>query len=52
MVYDPPTKLTNRRNEVSFIARGHSKHKGGNPFMQASNEIMAELHDLYGMLFG
>ncbi len=49
-VYDPPTKLTGRRNEVIFEARSTYTATAG-PMMRVPEGVLAQLRHLYAELF-
>jgi hypothetical protein len=51
-VYDPPTKLTGRRNEVIFEAgSGLIPDSNKNPFDSIPTGLLAHLRALYAELF-
>ena len=49
-VWDPPTKLTQRRNEVIFEASSTATAAAG-PMMRVPESVLAQLRKLYAELF-
>ena len=49
-VYDPPTTLTQRHNEVIFEASSTATATAG-PMMRVPEGVLAQLRDLYAELF-
>jgi hypothetical protein len=56
-VYDPPTKILHRRNEVLFDAcddgqHEKGRHKNGFADSELPHNVISKLHNLYQALFG